>query len=195
MTVMLATKSRMRVGPPPSVPTTESRALADAVSRRVSDLSSLLADSPSTFIEEAGTAFLVTRADGPDVPLLLHAHPGDVEFGVAEEPAFPVLSVVVNLRTPGGPRYAGIYVDIGSPEILNRFRSLISQPSVDLVVLDPALHFAAAYRFELTLWTRAQAHRALDQARRHLESIPLEKRSFRRASDVLQDYFNQNQTA
>ncbi|MCE9581325.1 MAG: hypothetical protein K8T20_02290 [Planctomycetes bacterium] len=192
---MLATKSRMRTGPAPSMPLIDTRTLAAAVSHRIADLPALFNDAPTTFIEEAGTAFLVTRADGPDVPLLLHAQLGDIEFGVAEEPAFPLLSVVATLRTAGGPRYAGITIDIGSTENLNRFRLMISQPSVDVVVLDPALHFAAAYRFELPLWTRAQAHRCLDQARRHLETIPLEKRSFRRAWDRLQDYCNQTLTA
>ena len=195
LTPMLATKARQRSGPPPSVPYAEQLALNEIVTRRHAELAPVLDSDPTLLIEENGTAVLVTRADHRDVPFLLHARPGDMEFGVVEEPAFPILSVVSTLATSGGPRFAGITVDVSNPEILSRLKLMISQPTVDLVVLDPAGRFAAAHRFELPLWARAQAHRALSQAWRHLESIPPERRSFEAARAGFQDYCNRYLTA
>ena len=129
------------------------------------------------------TAFLVTRADASDVPLLLHAHPGEFEFGVLAEQRFPILSVVASLATSGGPRYVGFTLDIGSSIAVRRFEALLSQTQIDLVVLDPAGRFAVGHRFELSLWSRAAARRALDQARSHLLTIPPGIRSYERARE------------
>lgn len=195
MTAMLATKGRFRDTNPSSVPEADQRHLAEIVSRRSEELARALPSEPTLLIEEAGTAFLVTRAEPDESTLFLHAHPGDLEIGVAEEPAYPLLSAVASLRTPGDPRFAGIVLDVADRPVIERFRQMISQPFVDLVVVDPACRFLAACRFDLTLWTRAQAHRALDRARRYLESIPADRRSFRRAVDDLEIYLNKNQTA
>ena len=180
---------------PASVPVADQRHLAEIVARRADEFLPAFADAPTLLIEEAGTAFLVTRADPDEVSLLLHALPGEIEIGVAEEPTYPLLSTVASLRTSGAPRAAGIVFDIARTAIIQRFRQMISQPYIDLVVLDPASRFLAAYRFELTLFIRARAHRSLDQAKRHLESLPIEKRSFRIAMDALQDYVDRTLTA
>lgn len=195
MTVMHATKGRYHKLSPSGVPEADNRHIADFVARRTTEIADLLHANPTILIEEAGTAFLVTRASLDETSLFLHALPGDIEFGVSEEPAYPLLSLVASLRTPGEPRYAGIVLDIADRATIERFRLMVSQPFVDLAVVDPANRFLAACRFDLTLWTRAQAHRAMDRASRHLESIPSDRRSFRRAVDELEAYLNKNQTA
>ncbi|MEK7468856.1 MAG: hypothetical protein AAB074_15895 [Planctomycetota bacterium] len=177
------------------MPVADQQHLAEIVARRADDVRTAFNEAPTILIEEAGTAFLVTRADPDEVSLLLHALPGEIEIGVAEEPTYPLLSSVASLRTSGAPRAAGIVFDIARPASIQLFRQMISQPYVDLVVLDPESRFLAAYRFELTLFTRARAHRSLDQARRHLDSLALEKRSFRIAMDELQAYVDRTLTA
>lgn len=193
LTQTFANQSRFRSANPAFVPPADQRHLAEIIARRAADISFI--EFPTLLIEEAGTAFLVTRADPDEVSLLLHALPGEIEIGVAEEPTYPLLSAVASLQTSGAPRAAGIVLDIARTEIIQRFRQMISQPFVDLVILDPESRFLAAYRFELTLWTRARAHRSLDQAKRHLESLPMEKRSFRIAMDELQAYVDRTLTA
>lgn len=186
---------RFRHPEPASVPPADQRHLAEIVARRADEFRAAFTDTPTLLIEEAGTAFLVTRADADEVSLFLHALPGEIEIGVAEEPTYPLLSSVVSLRTSAAPRAAGIVLDIACPTIIQRFRQMISQPFVDLVVLDPESRFLTAFRFELTLWSRAQAHRSLDHARKYLESLPMEKRSFRIAMDELQAYVDRTMTA
>lgn len=178
-----------------TMPSPDLRAATAMIARHAADIPALFQNAPTILVEEAGTAFLVTRADADEIPLFLHAHPGEIEIGVAEEHDYPLLSVVVSVRTPGAPRNAGIIFDVADFPGIEGFRRMIGQPFVDLVVLDPALRPVAAFRFELTLWSRARAHRSLDQARRHMETIPAERRNFRRALEILDTYINQNQTA
>jgi hypothetical protein len=190
-----ANPARFRRADPASVPVADQQHLAEIVARRADDILPAFHEAPTLLIEEAGTAFLVTRAEPDEVSLLLHALPGEIEIGVAEEPTYPLLSAVASLRTSAAPRAAGIVFDIACPAVIQRFRQMISQPYVDLVVLDTANRFLSACRFELTLFTRARAHRSLDQARRHLESLAPEKRSFRIAMDDLQAYVDRTLTA
>lgn len=188
---MLATKGRYHnAANPPSVPVADQRFLASIISRHLPDVRTLLSQDPTILFEEAGTAFLVTRACPDETTLFLHAHPGEIEVGVAEEQDYPLLSLVVSVRTPGDPRNAGLILDVADPAAIRLFCQMISQPFVDLAVLDPESRFLAAFRFELTLWTRAHAHRVLDQARRHLEILPPDRRNFTRAVAALQDYLN-----
>jgi hypothetical protein len=195
MTSPFAHPARFRRTEAPSVPVSDQQHLAEIVTRRTDDILSAFNDAPTILIEEAGTAFLVTRAEPDEVSLLLHAAPGEIEIGVAEEPTYPLLSAVASVRTSAAPRAAGIVLDIARTSSIQRFRQMISQPYVDLVFLDPANRFLAAYRFELTLFIRARAHRSLDQARRHLESLAPEKRSFAIAVDALQAYVDRDLTA
>jgi len=192
---MLATRNRFRTASHATLPAEEARFLADAVARRTQDIDTALTSSMGALLVESGTAFLVTRVAAQDVPLFSHAKPDDVEFGVAEEPRFPLLSVVTSLQSAGGPRFAGLTVDIGLPEMVESLRTLIAQSSFDLVVLDPAGRIAAIHRFELSLWSRARAHRVLAQARRHLDSIPPAERSYPRALAEFQAYCTENMSA
>jgi hypothetical protein len=192
---MLAARSGRRSQDPGFLPRQDFLALADLLSRRKADLSPLLAAETSVLIEESGHALLVSQTEPEDLPALLHARPGEIEFGVLEEADFPLLSAVFSLKSSGPTRYAGIIVDVGHADLMSRFNLMISQPSVDLAFLDADGRLAAAVRFELPLWARAAAHRAIDRARHHLESIPAGRRSFERARAGFQAYCTLNQTA